>query len=224
MDDGFTGIDIIGACAQQMEFHLIMSNIMTGIENDVTNFMFNLRRNWASPNAVEFGKNTATLVNAYLKNIGAYADRIIIDIYESVSDYTRINGFEGEVNLIRDTDLENYNIVLYTYTMDAVNHNGQTGMNVRLVEDLINNELPKIKNNALSKLESLPASICIYDETGEQQKAYSTRKNNIRDLVEELLTTIETEIRTNIETEKNNILLAKQQVVQNMSGSSTTNA
>lgn len=161
------------------------------------------------------------LIEAYLKNIGTYADRIFDDINSSIQAYATSLGASCATHV---TNFKSITIPESDFVLDAKNTSGVSGMNVVLVEDLLNNELPRITNNAIDKLVSLAQNICIYDANGEQQAVFETRRQAMKTLVYELLNTIESQIRSYIETEKNNILLAKQQVVQNMNGSSTTNA
>lgn len=222
MDNEFTGINFEQIYAQRAKFLETMNNVMMGIEENLYTFFSLLRRSWASLNAVRFAQETTILVNEYLKNIGRYVDRIDNDITDSILTYSKKFGKGGALSG-SGRDFSKWSIQ-GDYILDATNHNGITGMNIRLVEDLLNNELPKITTNATRKMASLTKTISLFDEKSEQKKAFETKIQSIKTLIYELLETIEKQIRFCIETEKNNILLAKQQVIQNMNGSNTTNA
>jgi len=221
IEGGFTGINFEDVYNQEMRMVTTVEEMFTGLTKDLSAFFRSLRKNWASENASNFSKEIFSLSEAYFKNIGTYADRIFNDINDSIRAYANSLGTGCTTHA---TNFSSIQLSENDFILDTKNINGVSGMNVKLVEDLLNYELPKISGNAINKMASLAQSISIYDENGEQQAIFETRRQAMKTLIYELLNTIESQIRSYVETEKNTILLAKQQTVQNMSGSSSTNA
>lgn len=220
MNDGFTGIDIEQIRGQLDCVVTISVEVVYGYQKRLFDFFEKLRKYWASENAYNFGIEATTLINGYLEKMKALSNELMDDLYTSLLNYIKVLGLNDNV-----TQMYNGVNISWTFVLDAKNTEGVSGMNIRLVEELLAKDLPSIKGIILSSFDNLPNSLSFLDEVGMQQSAYTARIKTMRSLVEELSTEIENKIRSNIEIEKNNILLAKQQVVQNMNGGSgTTNA
>ena len=222
MDNGFTGIDFVSISAQIKGIYNTIQVAIKQIDHDIGNDFFpKLRKNWASSNAVQFANEFQQKLFGYLKTIGSLGDRIIEDINYSAETYANSVGdsFYCHVGC-----LSNYPMLEFNLVLDNKNKDGITGMNFLLVEDLLNNELPMVKTNALNILRELPNSISFFDINNDQYTAYNTRKQSIINLVDEIVSTIESEIRSYYEIEKNQLLLAKQRTVQNIGGNGSVNA
>ena len=222
MGDGFTGIDFDGLNNGLRKIEDSYDSLMVGLTDRLSVFFFRLRKEWASQNAYNASLNWHAQINGYLKSIRELYDRIYSDIVTSGLKYASNMGENWNPHnqgylISSKTTISEEEVIL-----NITNSNGVSGMNIRLVQDLLDAELPNIRSLAIDDVEKMPAAITIYDDNGEQAQTYSTRKQTILNIIDELLTSLENTIRGYILIEKDNILLAKQQTVQNMNGGNTS--
>ena len=92
---------------------------------------------------------------------------------------------------------------------DAV---GMDRENVKIALDLFTSRI----SSGLAKLESIPSSISFYDPNGEMVGSYNRNIAEFKSQFEELFNEISTAVSGYIETESDNILLAKEQANDTM--------
>ena len=213
--DGFTGLDIEKSKQQIDEFVTLAEKADAFIGNMLGDFFGILNQKWASPNAVECTTKYTNSFYEFGKNFQTTYIHVMGGAVDAGNTLCRANGVE--------TCFEVYGNDLGTgesgpgwdlYTCEE-NINGLTGMaveNVRIARDTLVSQ----KDKAVSMLEAIPTQIEFYSTDGSLMNAYKTGIDSFVSQFSETFDSLVTEINGYIETEENNILLAKEQATQNM--------
>jgi hypothetical protein len=182
-------------------------NLATSFRKRLHDFEGELCQVWASGNAVKFGSDLVDAIGTVNNEIyGAYtkignalskAAQTYADTFNVANEFNVSGSFSGEGNL------ENQ----FKETV-----NGITGMNKEVAKDSLNrfttdtNSLIEEFNNNLRSV-----NIAIYDNAGAQQEAFRGALEEMMKAIGEQLQTLVGDVTTGIDTEIDNVQLAKTQ-------------
>jgi len=215
----FTGLNIEEAKKDLDFFDNECNAIHESLSAAVVKFFDELSIFWASQNAIAFGTKYSTKIGEFLTNFQTH--------YLHIRD-----GAASAAKLLASSNGTSFNIEKYytkageTGSNFAPDHfsaymsetiNGVTGMaveNVRIILKVFQNDASKLINS----LNSLPKGIAFYSPDGALLEVYNTNIEKFVTQFEELANEMIGEINSYMETEIDNVLLAKQQAESIMNG------
>ena len=211
--DGFTGLNIEGAHVQIENFYDTAYDVMAEIMDLEDMFLHDLRSKWASPNAVEFSVMTQNKISELYSTFVTYVNHIVHGANDAGRTLAVANGASwSDVNLM---DRFGNDGIAGEPCLETLN--GTTGMAVENVK-IISDAFVTGMKNVLNTLNSVPTSISFYDANGDLLSSYSTGINKFSSQIENLTNSIVNTLKQYIETETNNILLAKEQATNKLNG------
>lgn len=201
--EGMTGFNP-GLLISQID-NFVSSGRSAGIDigDAYKNFIDELSYCWASPKAVQFWTDMTPKYEDAIWQLQLLIDAMAQKMVDAYNFAARANG-------AGTTNYKNEGGIGFDCGKLVDQKDGIVGMNVTEVRDVI---LPAFQNDvglALDELRSLPKSIALYDDENGQQHYFSINVDNIIEKVEENIDEIVSEINGALETETDNILLAKQ--------------
>lgn len=215
--EGFTGLDIQRAVYDIVDFYNSCDNLTLDINHCVREFFDVLNKKWASPNALAITKNLISKINetyaGFITNFkhilsgACEAGRILAASHDA--DASRFNlGFDVESGYVSNavTDAKVCEETL----------NGVTGMDtqgVKIALDLF----VKDAKDIVRVMSNLPQGIAFYDPEGNMLTTYNRNITNHCNMFSALFEDIRIQVVNAINTETDNILLAKQQAQDAMS-------
>ena len=117
-----------------------------------------------------------------------------------------------------DEDFSDLTSFMDEYILSFKNElNGMTGINVIMVRDFILPTFDKKISEFLTAIDALPAEIPLIDETNSLQMAFTETINKFKTMTNTSVINLKTLINNALETEIDNIMLAKQQAVDALS-------
>ncbi len=209
MDGGMTGFNP-GLLKSQID-NFVSSARCAGIDIGVAykNFIDELSYCWASPKAVQFWTDMTPKYEDALWKL-----QLLID--ETAQNMVNAYNYAAQANGAGTTSYENEGGVGFDCGKLLDQRDGVVGMNIIEVRDVV---LPAFQNEvklAVDELKNLPKSIALYDDENGQQHYFSVNVDDIIQKVEENIETIVSEINGAIETETDNVLLAKQNAIESL--------
>ena len=170
----------------------------------------NLKYYWASPKAKQFCSEMTPKVENVIWELDKHIRSVINGIVNAYNYAAFANG-------VPTTSYNDYEGIGFDCGDLEESKDGMVGMNVEVVRD---NVIPAFKDSmkeAVDALNALPRSIALYDDENGQQHYYSIRIDNIVTQVENAISEVVGAINSAIESETDNILLAKQQATDALS-------
>ena len=211
--DGFTGLNIEQARSQIENFAETGFAVWLSLAYTSGEFMGELSKKWASPNAVAFSSDFNIKMTALLSELSTQVIKKVDGSNDAGRILARVNGANWNDAGGSYTSLMKQDANLNTSCKE--NLNGVTGMdteNVKLLKDIFKARIDKI----LESLTAMPRAIEFYSTDGTLMSAYSTGIDEIETKVRELCDETNSSISSYIETEVNNILMAKNSAEQSM--------
>lgn len=209
--DGFTGLNIDGAHAQLQNFSDLGKTTFDKMVGAIENFINGVKERWASPNARSFSMDFSEKWLAIIEKYKASYYQAISGCNNAGSALARANGaaWSNVDSAYLDEGTDVYNL----FVEDL---NGMTGMATELVKvyrDLFKYEM----DNAINTLSNVPRTIDFYSTDGSLLSAYSTGIDKLQEDINTSFAETFTQISSYIDTEVENIYLAKEAAVQQMS-------
>lgn len=226
MDNGFTGIDIENALLHRYSFIDSYRGALTSLLK-CFNYLFDgLYWIWCSPNAVTFSqKYNVSAVNIYVDTLEKF-DILCNNLLRACNLIATANGYSQIVDQEHPAFVYDGAVrgeALFKNLVASHPTNGASGMNVIQVK-LTLSQFDNLKEKALNCFADIPTNVAIYDPDGAQAQTIADTINETKSQLESIFLSITADIKSYIETEQNNIKLAKTNVVQTMNGGNTTNA
>lgn len=217
-ENGFVGMDPALAKSNIDDFKRAMLDVEDNFDSAVNTLFEELSYAWVSPNAVEF--YTKYSEECYsLKKIMIESELAICQ--GAWRAYNTMANALGCATISEDYGYDANKSVSSGWLSISMLHDnkgGKSGMNVNLVKNFILPAFDIGVKRIEDSLTAVPTSIALYDAEGEQSGAYATGISNMKSKVENLLNDIKNSILNAIETETDNMLLAKQQSANAMNG------
>lgn len=170
-----------------------------------------LLETWCSPKAVEFSEKYADKIGSVLVTFMSSYNIILANAERAYNTIALANGYSTIA--VRPT---NYSMTKYEFNLRSEKY-GIVGMNimqVKLLLESFNNDVKKV----FEMLDELPMDIAFYDPEGAQVQAYKDEITKLKAKIFDVMTLINTDIKSAIETESNDIRLAKEQATQTLNG------
>ena len=214
MENGFIGMDPELARRNIEDFRNAMEQVELHYTIAINRLFEDLSKTWASLRAVDFFNEYRPKVNDVSTLIWTSKDSIS---QGAVRAYNSMANAVGE-RLITDEYYDD-NATYATEMPLAVfvdNIAGKVGMNVNLVK---NDFLPAFEKSVeliYECIDNVPNSIALYDDESLQSGTYATNVTNVKNNISELVEDIKLAISAAILKESDNIMLAKQQSVNQM--------
>ncbi len=224
--DGMTGFNPQQAKINIADFALNAGNACADIDEAYGLLFYELENFWASPKAVEFSDNYIPRIDGLINEM---SETIKAIVKGAINGYNYVARTHDTGGWIEDVD----SLINGVYgdshgdfgTRDAsgvhergllADKNGLVGMNIAAVRDIVMPNFNMSINKVVNALDEIPTSIALYDEEGSQQQAY---ESNIRGFItkfNELNEELSASMKEALETETNNILIAKQKSTESM--------
>jgi len=215
----FTGLDIEKAKIELKRFKDQCDEVSETINQTFLNFFETLETKWASENAVAFGKKYSPKIADFLAEFDTHYLHVLSGAASAAQTIAYANGMSFG-------STEEYNYMEVGEIIGAVDYynrniqtsiNGVTGMvvaNVQIALELLQNGIAKVITN----LNELPKGIAFYSPDGMLRHTYNTNIEKFITQFEALCNEMVAEIKSYMETEIDNILLAKEQAQSIMNG------
>ncbi len=226
--DGMTGFNPEQVKKEIADFALEAGNACADVDEAYGTFFYEMKNYWASPKAVEFSETYMPRIKGLIDEMSDAIKRIVEGVVEAYNSVATANGTPTAIDV--DTiifDVYGYKDSFGTKDANGIfisgglsaDNNGLVGMNISAVRDIVIPEFTASINKEVNDLYEIPTSIAFYDEDGSQHQAY---ESNIRGFVEkfnELNESLFASMKEALETETNNVLLAKQQATDSFTSS-----
>lgn len=211
--EGFIGLDVERACAVLQKFHDSALDIELNYSKTLRNLFATLEVKWASPVAVDFSKKISQVTTDLYRSFSTTSMHIVSGAEEAATILARANGISFPQRFA--VSAGSYDNSHFTCSCKTDIH-GLVGMDkasVKIAVDVFEAEMKSV----LQSLEHLPKGIAFYDSENNLVNTYdrnidefiSTFSSECEDLVKDM--------RGYIETEIDNILLAKNEASDTMS-------
>ncbi len=224
MEDEMTGLNPEQAKQQLDTFHDAIDDAMSDMHWTYERFARELSTKWYSPRAKEFGDKTDVIMSNYIREMYRVLYTILNNAVASYNILAMSNGLgssrlDAKYDLYPNDDgLPWYNSE-YSIHFEEVSPSGAVGMNVLLVQTLINvfNEQMQKSANAL---DDIPIDIAFYDPDGTLKQTFKDLIMKFKDNYINQMKEIIAMIKDAMNEEINDITIAKQQATDAL----TTNA
>ena len=219
MDD-FTGLDIGKAKSEILNFKESALNAEKTITSSLKVFFNELSKKWASPNAVDFTSEYTTKFANEVQNLRTSIFHVINGAIDAGNILARANGanFLSAIDSLAQA-LYGISPGQEAYAPEFAKCretlNGATGMaveNVKIIRDVF---IQKIMGG-MDELSAVPKTISFYSTDGSLMNSYQTGIDTIISNFSNELVSIKESLNNFIETEANNIILAKQQATDTL--------
>ena len=207
---GMEGINWSEVNSQVEKISRCFGDFGKSIKVGLRDFRDELAYVWASGNAVKFGEN----VTESSKELDTVVHEANLEIAEEIKKAVQI--YSEKFNVSQAIDCVVFggyfdaNLQYKNPLRETVN--GITGMNKTVVTELMNNYIKTCEtayetfNNDLSSI-----NIAIYDNAGAQQEAFRGAVKTMIDNINKILNALFDEVKAGINTEIDNVELAKSQ-------------
>ena len=219
--DGFTGLDVQRAKNDIMNFYNSCHEAHDYVFRALDELGDVLHKKWASPIAQEFvRKYNSEYTNIIIEYYDTY-EHILSGANDAARALAKSNGidFNADMEILsyiipgRKSETDDFQRP-FTCSSDI---NGAVGMDVegvRLALDTF-----KTYHKGLPELfDNIPEGIAFYDPNGEMIGSYNRIVKGFKEKFLTLFDEIESDLTGYLETETDNILLAKEQATQAMNG------
>ena len=217
MTEGFTGLNIDRAIQDLENFRTTCGDAGYDIYWSFTPFFRALREKWASPIAKEY---TSKAIPEYINLINEYTTTYRHILSGAAYAATYLASAHG-VSYGKAFDQFERGMTESDYAPDDElpcedNLDGLVGMATEVVKSILETFKNRMKA-ALNKFDNIPDGIAFYDPNGELLQIYNKNVNEFKIKFEEMFNKIVTAMTGYIETETENILLAKERSQEEMS-------
>lgn len=213
--NGFTGLNPSVAKANIDAFVRAMKAVaMTFLDGG--NALFNsLEKTWCSPKAAEFADAySGSLYEATVTDIETAAMTIARNAETAFNTVSLANGGPSlGANYGEQPSPSIYN---YFGQLKEASESGIVGMNVMQVQ-LALTVYGDVVEKGLAELDAVPTAIALYDPDGSQQAAYKAEIQKVKENLTEKINSMLDVIEDAMETEQNNITLAKDNATGSLS-------
>ena len=206
----FTGFNPTQGKADIESMHSILEKANIDLYNALLIITARIPEVWASPNALEFGKTYGPKMTELKTTFGKNANVIQSNVIRAVQTMANENGFgffdETADIYVSDYDQENY----------KEEKDGIVGMNVAQVELYLSTFDEKLNTfyQSFAQVEAL--DIALYDPNGSLKAAFKSMLTQFENDLNETVTAMQNAIKAAMETETNNIRLAKESAAETM--------
>lgn len=214
-----TGFDPAQAEQQLNDFNAYGNIVVMNAYRAAHELFLNLRDNWCSPKAVEFGETYAPKIESIRENLHI----MYRQIYRSgVDAYNIIARAHGDIAELAQEDLQpdeatSYTEGVITWTLKEASSGGVVGMNVANTELALRVFLDEMKS-VVNNVENTPTDIAFYDPDGSQKAAYRSEITKMINSINEIVASVNEALSNAMETETNTIMLAKDSAAGTMAG------
>ena len=207
--DGFTGLDIVKAKSDLINFNTSTKNITSVYADTVMNFFDDLAKKWGSPNAVIFCNDYVNRLRESVNNLSTQLMHVVNGAVSAAQTIARSNGSTFSVD-IEEVYAGKVAEELSVMPVCSESVNGVTGMAVENVK-IIRDTFVTKTNEVITSLGNLPKGIAFYSTDGSLLNTYNTGIDTQVDGIKKEIDSVIKSLNSYIDTEANNILLAKQQ-------------
>ena len=214
--DGFTGIDKMKTQTDIMNFDNEAAHTLYRCNKALDNFFGTLCVKWASPIAKTFTEDEEEKEEDVFDSYWNKLEHIISGAYDAANILLSVN---GEEKLDKKIDAGDYMFVLFPFHLctcmeeTAEGHVGMDTEGVRIALETFKTEY----SSALDCIDNLPEGISFYDKEGKLVDTYNRSLKNFKDLFSVIFSEVATKMEGYVNTEADNIELAKAQAVSTMS-------
>ena len=209
-EEGFTGLDVDRAIKELDNFHDCCKETEVTFINTFTDLFQILYLKWASPNAVWFTNEQIPIISEEITNFINTYNRILSGANLAAATLASAHG--SAMPII-------YSPSTVQFALDVnkceENKNGVTGMAKEDVKNALDTFVTE-KNRALEMLRRIPLGISFYDPAGHLLSTYNKGVNEFIERFDQIIITLTSTLATYMETEINNILLAKQKAEETL--------
>ena len=217
----FTGFNQDLALNEIDEFAHTMHNIYISYLKCNETFFGEMSHKWASPNAIKFGNEMQPKVVSALLDIVKLDRSYEIKLYDAYNDLCEKNGLtgvsfdignelEGRLRSIESNEILSKNVFKDNYF-------GSTGMNIEDAKVILDNYVNEMIN-INEFLENIPLVVSFYDPGDEMLTAYVDSIIDIKEKVRNTAVELRKRVEEALNTETNNILIAKEHAVETLKG------
>jgi len=212
----FTGLDIGRTQRDLAQFENSYMAVVGKMQNTFSVFFDVLATKWASANAVSFKNYYAPKAEKIVNDFGNHASRILSGAESAARSLAQSNGMGfSAMYQLSPGITQSFATAYGENTKESIN--GVTGMAVQNVRLALEHFEANVRNitNALNEL---PKGIAFYSPDGALLSSYSANIGSLAAEFESVCTEMSTGIKSYMETEIDNILLAKEQAQSIMNG------
>ena len=214
MNSNLTGLDVKRAEDDIRSFDCSCAQVGNDLHDSFLNLYAWLRKHWASDNAVAYTTTNIKEINETTDDFLTTKLHILDGAVDAASNLARANGMSFNMSLYNrepGTKYTSYNIDLPC----SASINGVSGIDVEGAKIVLTTfELQMRK--ALAELDALPDGIAFYDPDGTMIGKYDRNLKEFKTKFESLLSSMKADITGYLDTEVNNVLLAKEKAVDSM--------
>lgn len=203
--DGFTGLNIEKASHDIESFNQTCWEIQSKVRMPLKEFFIYLARHWASPVAKQFSDNICAKWEEVDSEYLTAFQHIVSGATDAGRALARANGLDLP-NIINPGNVATADPIKSFISEDI---NGIVGMDVEGVRIALD-AFKEQEKEGIALFDELPENIAFYDPNGELIGTYSRNVKNFKTKFQEIINTVITEMEGYLETETDNILLAKQ--------------
>ena len=212
----FTGLDIGRTQRDLAQFENSYMAVVGKMQNTFSVFFDVLATKWASANAVSFKNYYAPKAEKIVNDFGNHASRILSGAESAARSLAQSNGMGfSAMYQLSPGITQSFATAYGENTKESIN--GVTGMAVQNVKFILEQFESNVKNIATS-LSELPRGIAFYSPDGSLISAYNAKVGSLISEFEGLCNEMSRGVKSYMETEIDNILLAKEQAQSMMNG------
>ena len=214
--DGFTGIDKMKTRTDIMNFDNEAAHTLYRCHQALDVFFGTLCVKWASPIAKTFTEDEEEKEEDVFESYWNKLEHIISGAYDAANILLSVN---GEEELEKYINMGDYMFKIFPFhlcTCKEETDEGHVGMDtegVRIALEAFKTEY----SSALDCIDNLPEGISFYDKEGKLVDTYNRSLKNFKDLFSVIFSEVATKMEGYVNTEADNIELAKAQAVSTMS-------
>ena len=216
MDGNFTGLDVNRAKQDIERFRDTCDKISSGVYTSYSELHNFLKFHWAAPKAVEFSSIYPNEYYSFLQDFADSSAHIVRGASAAANSLARANGLPASFDEYGINSGERVGLSEGIYLVDLSEQaNGTTGMDVEGVKtqlDIFKSKVQKI----IQLFDGIANGIAFYDPDGRMVGQYNRGISAFKDRFESFATRIVTDLTGYLETETDNILMAKEQATDYM--------
>lgn len=212
--DGITGFSPEEAKSNIYSFQTASDDVYSAYISANKNLFDDLYYTWCSTNAVDFYLRFSSVIEETATMLVNSLTAIVTNAERAYNIIAREHGWENMSSL--SDEYHPYatgEVSIELKELRKINESGVVGMNIKLVQMSLD-IYAKHMNEVITDIDNLPMNIAFYDPEGAQMTAYKETISKVKERITLELDVIDKEIKSAMETETDNIMLAKQQSTQ----------
>lgn len=206
-NEGFTGLDVNRAIEELDYFNECCHDTGRAFIDAFTNLFETLYEKWASPNAVNFTTEQIPIISEEITDYISRYNHILSGANDAAITLAKANGASMPLKYVSGQWDVPFNLGVQRCEESKFGVTGMAKENVRIALDTFNDA----KNRALEMLRNIPLGISFYDAEGHLLNTYNEGVNEFIDRFDQIIVTLTSSLATYLETEIDNIRLAKEQ-------------